>query len=217
MEDYKTNCIRFISHEIKNQLSVCELYAEIIKKTCIKNEIFDLNIMRAVECIKNSVKMSENSLIELKSQSSLIIDKYCIELVLNEAVNLAKVYGIQKNIDIKTEITTSSHVLIDKMKFIATIINLIKNACEAFEEETDKNICVKASQQKNIIKVTVENNAKPIENPDEIFVEGYTTKSTGSGLGLLICKSNIEKMNGVLKLSKSDKTSTIFEIVLKSE
>ena len=217
MEDYKTNCIRFISHEIKNQLSVCELYAEIIKKTCIKNEIFDLNIMRAVECIKNSVKMSENSLIELKSQSSLIIDKYCIELVLTEAVNLAKVYGIQKNIDIKTEIKTSSHVLIDKMKFIATIINLIKNACEAFEEETDKNICVKASQQKNIIKVTVENNAKPIENPDEIFAEGYTTKSTGSGLGLIICKSNIEKMNGVLKLSKSDKTSTVFEIILKSE
>lgn len=216
MSDYNLNCIKFISHEIKNQLSICDLYAEIIKKTCIKNEIFDINIMRAIDCIKNSIKMSGNSLLELKSCDTTILDKECIKLVLEEALNLSKVYGIQKNINITSEIKTSTHVLIDKTKFIATIINLIKNACEAFKDEPKKNIFVNAVQEKNVIKISVSNNAEPIKNPDEIFTEGYTTKSTGNGLGLAICKSNIEKMDGKLKLLKSDSTSTVFEITLNS-
>lgn len=208
--------IKFISHEIKNQLSICDLYAEIIKKTCIKNEIFDMNIIKALECIKNSIKMSNNSLLELKACDSNTIEKHCIELVLEEAINLSKVYGIQKNIQIETEIKTSSHVLIDKIKFMATIINLIKNACEAFEDEDKKNIFVKAIQDKNLIKITVSNNAKPIEEPQKIFNEGFTTKSNGNGLGLAICKNNLEKMSGNLKLLKSDTTSTVFEISLNS-
>lgn len=216
MSDYNLNCIKFISHEIKNQLSICDLYAEIIKKTCVKNEIFDINIMHAIDCIKNSIKMSGNSLLELKSCDTTILDKECIKLVLEEALNLSKVYGLQKSIDINSEIKTSSHVLIDKTKFIATIINLIKNACEAFKDEPKKNIFVNAVQEKNVIKISVSNNAEPIKNPDEIFTEGYTTKSTGNGLGLAICKSNIEKMDGKLKLLKSDSTSTVFEITLNS-
>lgn len=217
MNEYNLNCIKFISHEIKNQLSICDLYTEIIKKTCIKNEIYNLQIMKSLECIKNSIKMSNNSLMELKScNKTVLLDKECIKLVLEEAINLSKVYGLQKNIDILSELKTSSHVLIDKTKFIATIINLIKNACEAFKDEPKKNIFVNAIQEKNIIKISVSNNAEPIKNPDEIFSEGYTTKSTGNGLGLAICKSNIEKMNGKLKLLKSDLTSTVFEITLES-
>ena len=213
--NYNLSTIKFISHEIKNQLSICDLYTEIIKKTCIKNEIFDMNIMRALECIKNSIKMSNNSLLELKACDTIVLEKHCIELVLEEAVKLSKVYGVQKDIQINSEIKTSSHVLIDKVKFIATIINLVKNACEAFEEEPEKNILIKATQENNTVKINVSNNAKPINEPEKIFTEGYTTKRTGNGLGLIICKSNIEKMDGNIKLLKSDNVSTVFEINLK--
>lgn len=212
---YNLNCIKFISHEIKNQLSICDLYAEIIKKTCIKNEIFDMNIMKALECIKNSVKMSNNSLLELKACDTTMPEKHCIELVLQEAIKLSQVYGLQKDVQIISEIKTSSNVLIDKIKFIATVINLVKNACEAFEDEAEKIIFIKAVQEKNIIKIDVSNNAKPIDNPEKLFTEGYTTKSNGNGLGLVICKSNIEKMDGSLKLLKSNNESTVFEITLK--
>ena len=208
----KLDTIKFISHEIKNQLSICELYAEIIKKNCIKDEIYNMNIMHAVECIKNSVRMSNNSLLELKSYDALSLEKHCIQLVLEEAVKLSEVYGVQKKVKIESKISTSTHVLIDKNKFIATIINLVKNACEAFEDETTKNIFVIAEEVNNRIEIRVSNNAKPIENPERIFEQGYTTKSSGNGLGLIICKSNIEKMNGSLELVKTDKFSTEFLI-----
>lgn len=213
--NYNLSCIKFISHEIKNQLSICDLYTEIIKKTCIKNEIFDMNIMKSLDCIKNSIKMSGNSLLELKACDTTVLEKHCIELVLQEAIKLSQVYGIQKDVQIETEIKTSSHVLIDKVKFMATIINLVKNACEAFEDEPEKKIIIRAVEEKNTVKISVSNNAKPINEPEKIFTEGYTTKSSGNGLGLIICKSNLEKMDGYLKLLKSDSDSTVFEISLK--
>ena len=48
----------------------------------------------------------------------------------------------------------------------------------------------------------------------KIFEEGFTTKkeTEGSGLGLRIAKSSMNKMNGDLRLIKSDEKSTIFEI-----
>lgn len=212
---YTIDSIKFISHEIKNQLSICELYAEIIKKSCMKNNIFDLSIIHAIECIKNSVKISNNSLLELKACDRLQIDKLNIELVIKEAVNLAKVYALQKEISVETQIKTASFVMIDKIKFMATVINIIKNACEAFEEDDkEKKITVSADYTNNGVKILISNNAKPIEHPEKVFNEEFTTKTSGNGLGLMICKLNLKKMGGTIRLVKSDDLSTEFEIVL---
>lgn len=213
----KINRIKFISHEIKNQLSICDLYAEIIKKICIKNEIFDMNIIKSLESIKTSIKMSNNSLLELKSCDTTVIEKHSIALVLEEAIRLSEVYGLQKEIQIQTEIKTSTHVLIDKTKFIAVIINLVKNACEAFEDEPDKKILIKTYYENGFVKVNVSNNAKPIEYPEKIFSEEFSTKQSGNGLGLLICKEYLESMDTTIKLIKTDNISTEFEIMLKAD
>lgn len=212
--NYTYNAIKYVSHEIKNQLSICDLYTEIIKKTCIKNEVFDTNIMKALDCIKKSLKMTRNSLLELKALDKIQPEEHYIGRLLKEAIDLSKIYGIQKNIQIENQSKILPNMFIDKSKFIATIINLIKNACEAFEDEPEKKIFIKAYEENKTVKILIENNGKPIEAPEKIFTEGFTTKESGNGLGLAICKTNLKKMNGDLKLLKSDTVSTIFEIEL---
>ena len=214
-QEYNIKKVRHISHEIKNQLSICDLYTEIIKKYCEKNNIIDSTLLKSTECIKNAVKMAGNSLLELKSSDTLDFKKYSLSDVLSEAITLSKVYTLNKNINITTDINSSANVLIDKNKLLGVVINLIKNACEAFDDEIEnKNINISVSEQDDFIKIIISNNAKPIENPEEIFKEGFTTKSTGSGLGLYICKTNIEELFGKFCLLKSDNISTDFEITL---
>ncbi|MCM1264939.1 MAG: HAMP domain-containing histidine kinase [Candidatus Gastranaerophilales bacterium] len=214
VQEYNIKKVRYISHEIKNQLSICDLYTEIIKKYCEKNNIQDSTLLKSTECIKNAVKMAGNSLLELKSSGSIDLQKYDVKELIIEALTLSKVYAQNKDIKISYDINNSSQVLVDKHKLMCVIINLIKNACEAFEDEDDKKISISTTTTNGFIKIVISNNAKPINNPDDIFTEGYTTKATGSGLGLFICKQNIEELCGKFQLVKSDETSTDFEILL---
>ena len=211
--EYETEKIRYISHEVKNQLSVCDLYAEIISKYCDKNEIHDTTIMNAVKSIKNALRMAGNSMSELKSTYSFELKEYNLSDLLNEAVELSKVYG-EKD-DVKCSLNSNDvKVKVDRNLFTGVIVNLVKNACEAFENEAEKYVKITTEIDNKKVKIIVSNNAKPVDKPDEIFIEGVTTKTTGSGLGLFISKTNIEKMSGKLKLLKSDKISTDFEIEL---
>lgn len=214
--EYNIERIRHISHEVKNQLSICDLYAEIVSKYCDKNNIHDETIINSVKSIKNALRMAGNSMLELKSSYYFENSDYSITDLLKEAVEMSKVYGIKKEINIALNIVSDDkvRVSVDKNIFIGVIINLIKNACEAFEDEKEKNITISCEKENKKVKIIVSNNAQPIKNPDKIFDEGVTTKSTGSGLGLYISKTNIEKMSGSLKLLKSDKISTDFEVEL---
>ena len=224
--EYNVARIRHISHEVKNQLSICDLYAEIITKYCVKNDISDETILNSVKSIKNALIMAGNSMLELKSTYSFELSEWNLAELLSEAVELAKVYGLKKGVGVNlgvnngvnlgADVTTDDKVIVsvDKNIFIGVIINLIKNACEAFENEKEKNVNVSCKLEDKKVKIIVSNNAKPIENPDKIFEEGVTTKASGSGLGLYISKTNIEKMSGKLRLLKSDSVSTDFEIEL---
>ena len=62
--------------------------------------------------------------------------------------------------------------------------------------------------------VKISNNGKPIpkDKQDKIFEIGYTSKTSGSGLGLGICKKYLSSMGANIKLIKSGKAETQFEI-----
>lgn len=214
--EYRTEKVKHISHEVKNQLSVCDLYAEIMQKYCDKNGIKDDTLLKSISSIKRALQMAGNTLLELKSSNVQEIKEYELQNVLEETYELSKVYGQQKDIDIRLNCDINPVIHIDKNRFESVIINLVKNACEAFEQEDNKQITISAEKENSIIKIIVSNNAKPVENKD-IFAEGITTKKTGSGLGLYISRQNMEEMGGSLRLIKSDFTSTDFEIRIKAE
>lgn len=211
--EYNTEKIRYISHEVKNQLSVCDLYTEILTRYCEKNNITDETILKSVKCIKNAVLLAGNSILELKSANSLCIKNYCMNDILDETFSLAKVYGVNKSVNFEWKnLDEKINLDFDKEKFQGVVINLVKNACEAFKDEKDKKIIIQAEKEKDYITVKVSNNAQPIDNPERIFTDGFTTKSTGSGIGLFISKNNMSEMSGYLRLNKSDNISTEFEV-----
>ena len=80
--------------------------------------------------------------------------------------------------------------------------------------KNSKYIKIKTEKDENSALVMVSNNAPGISDPEKIFNEGFTTKSTGSGLGLWICKKSIEEQMGELELSRSTEDYTEFTIKL---
>lgn len=203
---------RCIAHEIRNQVSICDVYCEIIKKQLTKNGIENNSIERAVECIQKSVKMINNSLIDLKTLDNLKQSICYINDLVEESINLGKVYIQDKQIQINSNLKENVQIYVDENKFLGCLINLIKNAIEAIETKGEITISTEITSEKCIIKIS--NNGKPISPSaqKELFNEGFTTKKTGSGLGLYICKNNLEQQDATLSLIKSTAQKTEFEI-----
>ena len=215
---------RAVAHEIRNQLSICDLYTEIIKKTCAKQGINEENITNAIKNMTRALKIAENSLIALKSTEKAVIKPIKLKDLIESAQDLTKVYFEGKNVEYTVENNIDIKIPADENKFTAAIINLIKNAAEAFNKEGDglevvssgekPYVKIKTEERDDFAVIKISNNAGKIENPENIFKEGYTTKSTGSGLGLMICKKSIEEVYGKLEHEKNTDEEVEFVITI---
>lgn len=214
MNDTIKEQARCIAHEIRNHISICELYTQIIRKNLEKDGIENASVSNALNCINKSLKIMSNNLLDLKSLDNFNLKVCDIKKVLEEGIKLATVYISGKNIEITSEINTTAQVYIDENKFLACVVNIIKNAIEAIKQEGKINISL-AIQAENV-HIKISNNGEPIseEKQKSIFEEGFTTKQTGSGLGLHICTNNLKAQNAILKLNQSTPKITEFEIVL---
>ncbi len=203
---------RCIAHEIRNQVSICDVYCEIIKKQLSKNGIQNDSVEKALECIQKSVKMINNSLIDLKTLDNIKQSICYVNDLIDESINLGKVYIQDRQIQINSNLKENVQIYVDENKFLGCLINLIKNAIEAIDTKGEITISTEITSKKCIIKIS--NNGKPISPSaqKELFNEGFTTKKTGSGLGLYICKNNLEQQDATLSLIKSTQQKTEFEI-----
>ena len=166
--------------------------------------------------------MANNSLLSLKTKENTELKPTNLGMIVQQAVELAGVYAEDKNIEIQVETKPDIEVLADSEKLTAVIINLIKNAAEAFPIEEDsehtrkngKYIKIITEKEDDFAEVMVSNNAPGIKEPEKIFNEGFTTKLNGSGMGLWICKKSVEEQLGQLELTRSSEDYTEFTIRL---
>lgn len=188
-----------IYHEIKNQISVCDLYTEIIRKVLDKKGIEDETLTRAVQNIKNSLSLiadCASSLREVRLQELRLAN------LIADAIEICKAY---KEISFVNKIADNTTITADKNKFTSALVNIIKNAIEAGASE------VKIYTRGN--DILIENNGDPIPNKirEKIFTDGFTTKENGTGFGLMLTKKAFKEQGFELSLDAATDV-TIFNI-----
>ncbi len=212
MDDIIKLQTRCVAHEIRNHVSICEMYTEIIKKNLEKAGFENNSVANAIECVKKSLRIISNSLLDLKSLNNLEPKNAGLKSLVQEGVRLSEAYTAGKHIQISCFVKEDAQIYIDENKFLACMVNIIKNGIEAIDDKGEINVIADIKDQ--YARIRINNNGKMItkEKQKEIFEEGFTTKPTGSGLGLHICRKNLEAQNAELKLNKSTKSLTEFEI-----
>ena len=208
------NQIRFVSHEIRNHLSICDMYSLIIKRNLEKEGIKNPSIENALNCIQRSIQIIGTNLTDLKSINVNTPKIYDFKNQVLQGVELSKAYVEDKEIDFEVFIKNNANICIDENRFQSCIVNIIKNGIEAITIRG--KISVYGEIKDNFAVLRILNNGKPIpkDKQDFIFVKGHTTKENGCGLGLNICKQYLESQHCTLKLIKSVKSETVFEITI---
>jgi two-component system, LuxR family, sensor kinase FixL len=139
--------------------------------------------------------------------------------LVEEALALALVGAGQRGVRASLELEQGLPlVLVDPVQIQQVVLNLVRNAVEAMEEVERRELVIgtRAVTDQEMAEVVVADSGPGIapELADRLFQPFVTTKKTGMGLGLSICREIVEAHHGRLTVAPGSSGGTVFRLTL---
>jgi PAS domain S-box-containing protein len=136
-----------------------------------------------------------------------------------EAIALTRTETADNNVSVRTQLAEGlPHVLGDRVQLQQVLLNLFINAIEAMRDvgaEEERELLISSRNEPDGVSVEVRDSGPgfaPVDI-DRVFEAFYSTKSSGLGLGLSICRSIIEAHGGRLWASPNAPRGAIFGFI----
>ncbi|MDP9230864.1 MAG: HAMP domain-containing histidine kinase, partial [Bacteroidota bacterium] len=209
---------RQVAHEIKNPLTPMKLSIQYLQKAVDNNQP---NIKQMTSNVAKTLVEQIDHLSKIAADFSQFanigntkIEKFDLHDVIGSLKDLYKpnqqINFIWKPVPRKVLIKA------DKTQMNRLFTNLFSNAIEACKLDKSCRIEVVETQSNGTIQVSVKDNGEGIDTSmqEKIFAPNFTTKSSGTGLGLAMCKSIVEQAHGKIWFETEKDKGTIFYIEL---
>lgn len=206
-----------VAHEIKNPLTPMSLNIQYLQRAIKSGQAnTDELVMRTseslLEQINNlSVIASEFSQFARIGSTPEIID---LDELIPKVVDL---YTNDPTIDVSYRADVQQVlVLADRSQMVRILTNLLQNAKQAISESRRGRIEVHLCQQEKAAFITVEDNGMGISEAAQakLFTPYFTTKNSGTGLGLAMTRQMIEQWGGEISYETTIDVGTRFVISL---
>ena len=212
--------IRVMTHEIMNSIapitSLSETLLSSYKQSDHTEDNQDKNTIKALETINGTAKGLISFVETYRKFTAVPKPQYiCFNLLtlIEDVIQLESLQIKEKGIDIQVDACGSVlKVNADYSQIRQVLVNLIKNAIEAIEPNKQGEIKIVLSDDTRV-KIDICNNGSPIpeEIVPQIFIPFFTTKDSGSGIGLSVSRYIMRLHEGNLKYHASG-SWTIFSI-----
>jgi signal transduction histidine kinase len=208
-----------VAHEIKNPLTPMKLSIQHLERAHKANdpnlpvliERFSKTLIEQIDAL-SSIAGAFSNFAQMPASEITHID---IEEICINTLDLFKgTPGIEFIITSKTNRT---HIWADRNRMLSVMNNLVKNAIQSIKPDVKGKIHLTIEQREaDMIDISVSDNGTgiPAEMQEHVFTPNFTTKSTGSGLGLTITRNIVEGMNGSIRFETTEDTGTTFHIRL---
>jgi two-component system nitrogen regulation sensor histidine kinase NtrY len=204
-----------IAHEIKNPLTPLKLGVQLLEKSWKEH---DPNFDKKFERFSKSFIEQIDSLATIASEFSSFakmpdtkLEKLDVIPILEES---RRVNGTASKTEIRIHNELVEQVLImgDKGQLLKIFNNLFENSIEAGNGEDITIIDASVRTSKAFLIIEVSDNAMGIDESlqDKIFVPNFTTKSSGTGLGLAFVKQAVENAGGTVYYNSVKNVGTTF-------
>ncbi len=143
-----------------------------------------------------------------------------INNVVRDVIALTQRELSSHDVSLRTDLAATLPMIIgDRVQLQQVIINLVMNGIEAMQPvtERERELVIRSGQdetQQVLISVMDRGVGISAANADRLFNAFFTTKSSGMGMGLSICRSIVEAHGGRLSASGNDGPGATFQFVL---
>ena len=203
-----TKLIRVLTHEIMNNVAPITSLSE-----TLSHKSDDSEIKEGLSVI-NSTGKQLLTFVDNYRRMTLIPQPqpklFYVKPFLERMVAISKEYS--KTSDIHQDLSLPDLLLYADESLIAHVVtNILKNAVEA--GATAITLAAYTAPDDSVC-IDISNNGKPIpsEEAKQIFVPFFTTKPTGSGIGLSISRQIMKQSGGSIELIPSGNATTLFRL-----
>ena len=191
---------RQVAHEIKNPLTPMKLSIQYLQKSIDNNQP---NVKELSSNVANTLVEQIDHLSKIAADFSQFanigntnVTRFDLHDVLGSLTDLYQAGG-----SVKFDwhpVKKPVYIMADKTQMNRLFTNLFANAVEACNGNDVCRIEVTEEQENGTIRVQVRDNGEgiPADMQSRIFVPNFTTKSSGTGLGLAMCKGIAEQAGG---------------------
>ncbi|OHB25883.1 MAG: hypothetical protein A2X84_05205 [Desulfuromonadaceae bacterium GWC2_58_13] len=201
-----------IRHEIGNPLNSIKMTISVLRKnldTFSKDTIrqyidrTELEVNRMEYLLKSLKNFSMYEKVEIKS--------YDLSVFLNKMESLVFLDFLDKGIELTFERPSKPiQVLMDPRALHQAMLNILANAADALVDRPHPSILIRTMPHDRLVWLEIEDNGCGM-TPEEqklLFQPFFTNKPQGNGLGLMISKKLLAKMNGSLEIHSTEGQGT---------
>ena len=213
---------RMVAHELKNPLMPMRLNMQHLQKLWLGgDERFGLKFIDSSQCFISQIDRLTRIINSFASFAKLPMPNNAVFKIAEEVRTAATLFqNNEEGVDVRVDVSHSMDeilVFADKEEFSRVVINLVKNSIQAIPPER-KNPYVKVLMllTDSSVKIEIEDNGSGIseEAQAKLFTPSFTTKTSGSGLGLAMSRSIIHAAQGSLTYETTIGEGTTFFVEL---
>jgi len=193
-----------LAHELNQPITAVANYMEAIRDLLARPKAEDLPMIREAldDAANEAIRAGQivRRLREFVARGEMEKTVEDLPRLIEEASELALLGARERGVTVRFELDpTASPVLVDRVQAQQVLINLMRNAVEAMTDMPIRELVVKTrNDDLGFVRVTVSDTGHgvPPELADELFRAFSSTKASGMGLGLSICRTIIEAKGG---------------------
>ena len=205
---------RQVAHEIKNPLTPMKLSIQYLQKAIDSNALDAKAIaQRVAGTLVEQIDYLSAIASDFSSFANIGNPRLEQVLLYDSIQSVVDLFRMDSRASILFETTDKSiRVQADRTHLNRLFTNLIRNAIEAVPSDRKPELIIRLTQNNGIALVQIKDNGNgiPEDIREKIFYPNFTTKTSGTGLGLAMCKGIVEQIKGKIWFETETGVGTSF-------
>ncbi|SMG49098.1 Histidine kinase-, DNA gyrase B-, and HSP90-like ATPase [Marivirga sericea] len=206
-----------VAHEIKNPLTPMKLSLQHLQMKIQRSDGPMPDASAKIDSILSQIENLSDIATSFSSFAKMPIpanERICISEIVKKVVDFFKAENVNINLNLPEE---DIYALADPKIMERTFNNMVLNALQSGSGDSKVEVTLKIELIDQHVKISIRDNGMgiPEDNYNKVFLPNFTTKSSGSGIGLAIAKRGIEHAGGEIWFESEPNKGTIFYIELK--